>query len=114
MTELYHTDICMPEHLRKPIFEGMLTYGFHAKSESAQDKYGSIQLPKYFDSKKAKLIETEWDPVSRRILKQVWRQRLDDKRDLVLVIGEKGFVRTVWCNLLTDKHRTLNPSKYVH
>ncbi|MDO8416324.1 MAG: hypothetical protein Q7S87_08955 [Agitococcus sp.] len=113
MTELYHTDINMPDHLKSPIFQGVLKYSQHAKSESTGDKYGNITLPLKFEAKNAKLIEVEFDENSKKVLKQVWRQQLDETRDLILVIGENGFVRTVWCNLRSDTHRSLNPSKYV-
>jgi hypothetical protein len=113
MTELYHADINMPERMKIPIFQGALKYSHHAKSEATGDKYGKLHLPTTFNPAVARLIEVEYDEHNHKVLKQVWRQKLDETRDLVLVIGENGFVRTVWCNLRSDTHRSLNPSKYI-
>jgi len=110
---LFHAEVFMPERFRRPIFEGRLRYGAHALSEATRDRYGDIPLPEFFEACKAKLIEVEFDVDHNNVCKQVWRQPLDDKRDIVLVMGRDGFVRTVWVNLRTDKHRTLDRAKYV-
>jgi hypothetical protein len=113
-TFLYHKEVRIPEELRKlAVFKGGLEYGKHAKSEANLDRYGHIELPSQFDSTAADLIEVEWDRIKRRVTKCVWRQALDTQRDLVIVvIPETGFVKTVWVNLKTDKHHTLDRSKY--
>lgn len=110
---LFHVDVFMPKAYQRPIHQGKLKYGNHAVSESLVDRYGEIALPRHFDPAQAKLIETEVDARTNEITKQVWRQPLDTERDIVLVIGRGGFVRTVWVNLRTDKHKTLNRSRYV-
>ncbi|MCC5610593.1 hypothetical protein LC612_28540 [Nostoc sp. CHAB 5834] len=110
---LYHSDIHMPAAYRQPIYEGKLRYKEHAIIASKTDRYGSFILPDAFIAKNAVLIETEVDGVRLRAIKQVWRQRLDASRDLVLVINWDGSVRTVWLNLKTDEHRTLNRARYV-
>lgn len=110
---LFHIEVFMPQAYKKPIHQGRLKYGNHAVLESLFDRYGEIELPTHFDPSKAKLIETEVDVQVNQITKQVWRQPLDKDRDIVLVIGKGGFVRTVWVNLKSDKHKTLNRSRYV-
>ena len=62
-------------------------------------------------------FKDDWKPTPLRVttdtvVKQVWRQPLDEQRDLVLVISSSGYVRTVWVNLRSDKHATLDSAKY--
>ncbi len=109
----FHVEVNMPERYKAPIYEGPLKYRRHAREEAQMDRYGSIPLPAVFDASKAQLIEVDFDTDVDKVVKQLWRQPLDDKRDIVMAIMEDGFVRTVWVNLRTDKHRTLNRAKYV-
>jgi len=113
MPYLFHSDVFMPARYKQPIFEGELKYGSHAKGAGKSDRYGSIELPRVFDATKAQLIEVEYDESEDKIVKQVWRQPLDEARDVILVINPDGFVRTVWINMRKDKHRTLNAARYV-
>jgi len=113
MNYLYHTDVYMPGPLRRPIFEGVLRYGSHAKYAKLTDRYGEFDLPRVFRAEKAWLIEAEYDDCKRKVVKQVWRQQLDEHRDLVLVINRDGFVRTAWINLRSDLHKSLDTSRYV-
>jgi hypothetical protein len=112
-TALFHSDVFVPPVAKTPVFEGPLRYSAHALQEARSDRYGGITLPTEFHCANAKLIESEVLLAQNRVVKQVWRQRLDNTRDLVLVIGEGGLVRTVWINLLTDKHRSLDRLKYT-
>jgi len=107
---LYHCLLSIPKPYRKPVFEGVLGYSPHALHEAECDRYGHINLPERFEAKGAALIEVE--TVDAVVVKQLWRQRLDDSRDLVMAITCEGTVKTVWVNLRTDKHRTLDPSRY--
>lgn len=109
---LFHTELFVPPVAKAPLYEGALTYSQHALREAESDRYGGIELPQEFHCAGAQLIEAEVLIASQRVTKQVWRQKLDESRDLVLVIGEGGLVRTVWINLKGDKHRTLDKSKY--
>lgn len=113
-TFLYHKEVRIPPELRNlAVFKGELRYGRHAQSEANLDRYGHIELPRQFDSASADLIEVEWDRIKKQVTKCVWRQALDAQRDLVIVVmPDSGFVKTVWVNLKTDKHRTLDRSKY--
>jgi hypothetical protein len=113
MSYLFHTDVFMPQRYRQPVFEGVLRYGPHAKNARQSDRFGSFDLPRVFCAANAQLIEVEYDEQKDKIVKQVWRQQLDDRRDIVLVICPNGFVRTAWINLRSDKHKTLNAARYV-
>ncbi len=113
MSYLFHIEVFVPPRLAKPCFQGRLRYSRHALEASKDDRFGDISLPKFFDATDAKLIEVELGDDCQTVLKQVWRQKLDDKRDLVLVIGSNGLVRTVWINLHSDRHHTLDRGRYV-
>lgn len=113
MQLLYHHDVYMPKGYELPIFEGRLRYGPHARNAAATDRYGVIELPTWFSAAGSQLIEVEYDEELQLVIKQVWRQPLDDTRDIVLVMGRGGFVKTVWANLRTDVHRSLKKSRYV-
>lgn len=112
-TLLFHAEVFIPEEAKRPVHYGRLTYGRHARDEALSDRYGHIVLPSCFSPEQARLIESEYCPYSARVIKQVWRQRLDEQRDLVLVISSGGFVRTVWVNVRGDHHATLNKARYV-
>lgn len=113
MTFLFHKDVFMPTSAKAPVFTGKLKYSQHAIGASLSDRFGTFELPKTFSPESAELIESEIADDGTTVIKQVWRQALDEKRDLVLVITHAGLVKTVWINLRSDKHRTLQVSKYV-
>jgi hypothetical protein len=113
LQNLYHADVFLPRRLKRPVFEGNLTYSAHALAEAENDRYGRIPLPAVFVALNATLIEVETAPYSGEVRKQVWRMPLDENRDIVLVFGCDGFVRTVWFNERRDTHKTLNRSRYV-
>lgn len=110
MSALYHSEVFMPPAYARPCFHGKLRYSHHAQAAAADDRYGQFKLPEQLDMRWADLIETE--VADGDVLKQVWRVPLDGSRDLVLAIQRGGFVRTVWINLHSDKHNTLDRSKY--
>lgn len=111
-TLLYHVDVFMPPQLSQPLHQGPLRYGYHARQEALADRYGKVPLPSALSTEKAKLVEVEVDS-GGQVVKQVWRMPLDSKRDVVLAVTKGGFVKTVWVNLATDAHRTLDKSRYV-
>lgn len=113
MTFLFHKDVFMPPSAKSPVFAGMLKYSHHAIGASLTDRFGTFELPKTFSPEQAELIESEIADDGVTVIKQVWRQALDEKRDLVLAITREGRVKTVWINLRSDKHRTLQVHKYV-
>ena len=112
-TYLFHSAVFMPDAYKPLIHRGKLIYSQHAQAEAQSDRYGEIKLPKTVNTRDAKLIECEYDPSRERVIKQVWRQRLDDKRDIVLAITDAGTVKTAWINLSSDQHFSLKRERYV-
>jgi hypothetical protein len=109
---LYHFQLCIPRLYQRPVFEGALTYSRHALLEAESDRYGEVSLPERFAARGAKLIEVE--AVDGVVVKQLWRQKLDETRDLVLAITPAGTIKTVWVNEIKDTHRTLDPRIYEY
>lgn len=111
---IFHKDVFIPDFARLPIFEGALTYGRHAQNVSAGDgAQTAIDLPKVFDASKATLVESEVNPQTGEVEKQVWRQSLDAENDLCFAMLPTGFIKTVWLNAKRDTHATLQRAKYV-
>lgn len=107
---LFHTEIGLPKWFKAPTCTVTPRYGDHARFEAQVDRYGKIQLPKTIDLSKFKVIEVGAE--GQRITKILFRGPLDSTRDLCIVLQPDGYARTVWVNLKTDKHRTLDRSKY--
>lgn len=108
---LYHYSIGFPDVER---FSGImkLEYSYHALNASNDDKYGMITLPNILDllDTSTRLIEME---VTNGIMsKGVYRVKYDKTYDLVLVVLRNGRVKTLWLNSVSDKHVTLDRSKY--
>lgn len=111
---LFHKDVYIPDFAKAPIFEGALTYSRHAKNVTAGDgQVESIPLPPVFIAKAATLVESEVNPVTGEVEKQVWRQHLDAENDLCFAMLPNGFVKTVWLNAKRDTHKTLQRTKYI-
>lgn len=112
MKKLYHASIGFPKALRIPTLLRGLVYGYHAKTEALKDRYGKIlDLPKDFDAREAKIFEIE--TINGVITKIAFRQTLDEAKDICVVfIPQTMQVKTVWINLKSDKHFTLDKTKY--
>lgn len=111
-TRLYHKDVFLPAALHQDTVM-RLKYSRHAENEAMSDRYGHVSLPPRLDTREADLVEAEVDARQYRVIKRVYRAKLDPSRDLVLVVQPDGFVRTVWVNLHSDQHATLNTRKFV-
>lgn len=113
----YHKDIGFPDDLVLPRGFGAditLRYGDHAREEAMKEKYGILQLPKRLDLRKVDMFEVATDPGQKVVKKICVRMPHDDEKDIVIVISiPSGMVRTVWANLKSDKHKTLNRSNYI-
>lgn len=111
---LYHKEIGFPDDLDMPKgFQPVvnLRYSSHATEEALADKYGEIKLPHRVDIRKGDIFEI--GVRGKTVTKLAVRFSYDATRDIILIINAAdGFVRTVWFNLKTDKHRTLDRSKY--
>ena len=109
--DLYHIEIGFPAWFQRPTGKVRPQYGNHARFESQIDRYGRIQLPVEIDLAKFQVIEIGVE--DGRLVKMLVRGQLDATRDICVVLTNTGFVKTVWVNLRTDKHRTLDRSKYL-
>lgn len=111
---LFHKDVFIPDFAKKPLHEGSLRYGTHARNVSSDGgQYRGIALPAVFIAKNATLIEVELNPVTGEVEKQVWRQPLNAEWDMCFPLLSDGFVKTVWLNRRDDTHKTLNKAKFV-
>lgn len=96
-----------------------LRYGDHALRASRDDRYGDLAplLPRMLDllSPNLSFVEVEMTAAGA-VEKVVARLRTERKHgrehvDLVLVILRGGTVKTVWGNLASDNHKTLNRAR---
>jgi Na+-transporting NADH:ubiquinone oxidoreductase subunit NqrA len=113
---LYHYSIGFPDVER---FSGImqLEYSYHALNASNDDKYGMITLPNILDLTGLDLLDTstrliEMEVTNGIMSKGVYRVKYDKRYDLVLVVLRNGRVKTLWLNSVSDKHVTLDRSKY--
>lgn len=113
---LYHKDIGFPANFRAPQQRVFLDYTHHALEAAADDRYGDMPILKGVDLSKVQVVEL--GVKDGRVSKMVVRGRLDQERDMILVLIPRGkqpwTVKTVWVNMRDDKHRTLDHSKYVN
>ena len=113
---LYHSQIRLPKGFVAPTGRVLLAYTVHALEASKNDRYGEIPVLKSVTLDRLQIVEVGVEN-DDRIVKIVYRGRLDAERDLILVLipcaGRAWRVKTVWCNLRTDQHMTLDKSRYV-
>lgn len=113
---LYHKDIGFPEWINMPQgFQPVMSlkYSGHAQKAATDDRYGNMQLPPRVDVRKGETIEV--GVTGRTVTKMVIRFAYDQTRDIIMVImPASSFVKTVWFNLKTDQHTTLDHSKYAN
>lgn len=110
---LYHKDLGFPKGFNSKVGTRFLTYSQHAKLSAINDRYGRIDLPVSVNTNTALCIEAEI--ANKAVTKLVYRVSYNNTLDLVLVVMPKGaqfIVKTVWLNLKSDKHTTLDLSKY--
>jgi hypothetical protein len=94
---LYHKDLGFPKGFNSQVGTVVLQYTQHAKLAALNDKYGRIDLQRTIDTNKAECIEIQLE------------------QGLIIVCRPQGrgfIVPTVWLNLKSDKHETLNLSRY--
>lgn len=92
-----------------------LRYSRHSMLEALNDRYGTLPSRAFPTSFLAsdgwELVEVE-GYVPWTADKFVVRRPVDGRRSLVLVIQRDGFVRTLWTNLNSDGHATLNKERF--
>lgn len=115
---LYHDEVYMPRNNR-PLGHVRVSWSRHARKAATDDRYGHIPMPHILDLSGFRLVELAQE--DGKDTKYVLRGSLDNERDVVYVlrwnVGSRGIrnycVVTVWVNLNSDKHRTLDHSKYA-
>ena len=115
---LYHTEVFMPEYIigQLPTKVIGVTYSKHAVNASQTDRYGEFALPSRVNLAGGRLIEAETN-AEKKVIKWVLRFSLNDAKDIIIVMNPEQpynwFCRTVWLNLKSDCHRTLDKEKYA-
>lgn len=112
---LFHVDVFFPSYLDKIIPKGeiKLAYSQHAIREAQVDKYGLITLPAKLNIDNGRVIEVD-DTKKKIVVRYSW----DNRRDVTFVVApcrrdkNRWYLVTVWSNLKSDKHKTLDKSKY--
>lgn len=110
---LFHKDVYAPPMIFKSMDVVLLHYSRHARLAAVRDRYGDLTplLVSEVDLSKVDIVEVELrDGV---VVKRVVRVIATEQLALVLVINADGLVRTVWGNLHTDTHATLDRAKFV-
>ncbi len=109
----YHKDIGFPAWFKKPTCTFRPHYTAHAVEAAQDDGYGPIAVPETIDLTRFEVIEMTVAAGTRRVVKMLIRGQHDGRRDIVMPVTADGRVKTVWANLRTDIHRTLDRSKYA-
>lgn len=108
----YHIEIHMPKTALELQFAALVRYTRHALNAAQGDRYGKIDLPKVFDSRKASLIEAKYQ--GEKIWRTLWRQPYNEELDLNIVIEpDTAKVITVWLNRHDDQHASLREEEYA-
>lgn len=125
METLYHADIFVPDWFKMPTERAALTYSKHALYATNNDRYGAIPVFESIPLSQFTLIELgvrQGKPnqfgisAKREVSKIVVRGAFDEDRDVIFVLIPRGgdyFVKTVWFNLRTDQHTSLNRKRYA-
>ena len=112
---LYHAEVRLPNGYRHPRFSVNVEYSNHARREAASDRYGRIVLDPFVDLSFFETVEVEI--TAGTVSKIVVREAGHVERQRVLVLiprkGQRWFCKTVWINVRSDSHKTLDRSRYV-
>lgn len=112
---LYHSEIRLPAGFVAPTQRVELSWTRHADSERTKDRYAEIPKFKGLSLKRFRVIEVGM--IAGIVSKIVFRGKLDDTNDVVIVLIPNGnrpwTVKTAWINKANDTHKTLDRSKYV-
>ena len=111
--DLYHADIRLPAGFSLPRERVTLRWTNHADTARTDDRYGII--PKFETLPLASFKVIEVGITGRKVEKVVIRGHYTREVDVIFVLipGRVWTVKTVWQNLRTDLHKTLDRSRYV-
>ncbi len=111
MSNLYHREIFMPAGVRNLAGVTLaLTPSHHARGAALYDRYGALTIPAQITFDGKDVVEAEFE--AGKLVKVVVRLSYDDTRDAIYVCKTDGFLKTVWFNLKSDKHKTLKKHLY--
>jgi|SRR6478735_2929614 len=113
--DLYHSEIRLPDGFVKPTGRVPLRWSRHADGARLNDRYGEIRRFQSATLDRLDVIEVGVE--NGRVVKILFRGRYDDERDVCMVLmplRDAWLVKTVWVNLNSDAHKTLDHSRYVH
>ena len=109
----YHKIKGFPKSIILPTKAYLLNYSLHAKREAIADCYSpdNCQLPLWLNFSEVEIFEIEVENL--KVTKVGCRISYNDKLDLTLIICITDYsVKTVWFNLKSDRHKTIDLSKY--
>jgi len=121
---LYHREIGIPKAALDTVAgkKFWLKYSRHAMMEAVRDRYGVVNKPPcWLTVDPATVVEvdatTEYTG-KWAVCKLVVRLEYDNRRDIIIVAvpskePDAMMVKTIWTNLRTDKHVTLQKEKYA-
>jgi hypothetical protein len=112
--DLYHSDIRLPDGFVAPTARVALKWTRHADEARLNDRYTVIPKFKTATLKRLKVVEVGVE--NGRVVKILFRGRLDDRNDVCMVLmplRDLWLVKTVWVNVSDDGHKTLDKSRYV-
>lgn len=115
--QTFHADVFFPAQILRLVPRGIIGLIFteHAQRAARNDRYGQFELPFCLDMREARLIEASFG-TNGKLVKFVVRIKHTINHDMVLVVAkDRGnyILKTVWLNSASDKHNTLDASKYV-
>lgn len=109
---LYHREVYLPSELLnlKQVTKAISATA-HALKAAEEDRYGKIEIPSSVTFSGKNIVEAE--VLGGRLVKILVRVPYDAERDLLLALAVPEWrAKTVWFNLKSDIHRTLDKSKY--
>lgn len=112
--ELYHRDKGFPEWFTAPTGRVKIAYGSHARKAANDDRYGRLRLLQSITLDRFAVIEIGVE--NGRVAKMLLRGTYDDTRDLCIVLmpsNRAWFCKTVWANLVSDTHKTIDYTRYL-
>lgn len=119
---LYHKDVFLPRRIRESFLQltrnghgiQTLVASRHAENAAKTDRYGVIDLPSQMTFDTMEIVEIEHD--GNKCVKAVIREVGQEKNRVFVLMPiclGQWLVKTVWWNLASDNHRTLNRSVYA-
>jgi hypothetical protein len=116
MSQLYHRDIGLPAAVES-LFGHTFKFRFtrHSLQACLSDRYGKITPPASLKIEPGQIVEAESDGAA--VYKVVVRVPHKEGFDICIAflpnLGGESLVKTCWLNRTTDKHATLDKSKYA-